>query len=79
LIRQLTACHSSKVLAQQHLRANVSFTTSVSTAARPLVCRFGPLAALLLLVAKSPLRRRALPATRLASPSGAPNSRIKVQ
>jgi hypothetical protein len=54
----------------------MTFTTSLSTAARPLVWRFGPLAALLLLVGSSPLRRRALPATRLASPSGSPNYRI---
>ena len=38
-------------------------------AARPLAWRFGPLAALLILVGRSPLRLRALPATRLAMPS----------
>jgi hypothetical protein len=51
-------------------------TISVNSAARPLVWRFGPLAALLLLAGTSPLRRRALPAARLASPSGAPNCRF---
>ncbi|WP_394509539.1 hypothetical protein [Roseateles sp. DXS20W] len=56
-----------------------SFTTSVNNAARPLVWRFAPLAALLLLVGWSPLRRRALPSARLASPSGAPHCRIQVE
>jgi hypothetical protein len=62
--------------AHQRLVYPATFTTSVRSAARPLVWRFVPLPALLLLVGRSPLRRRALPATRLASPSGAPNCRI---
>ncbi|MCY4753874.1 hypothetical protein [Pelomonas aquatica] len=52
------------------------FTTSVSSAAGPLARRFGLLAALLLLVGMSPLRRRALPAARLGVPSGLPNRRF---
>jgi hypothetical protein len=61
---------------RQYLAPFATFTTSVTNAARPLVWRFDPLAALLLLVGKSPLRRRALPSTRFSSPSGAPNCRI---
>ena len=57
-------------------RLAAAFTTSVASAARPLFRRSEPLAALLLLVGMSPLRRRALPAARLARPSGAPNHRI---
>jgi len=74
----LTARYSAKASMHQHLIQSTTFTTSVISAARPLVWRFGPLAALLLLVGMSPLRRRALPATRLARPSGASNYRIWV-
>jgi hypothetical protein len=52
------------------------FTMLVTNAARPLGWRLGPLPALLLLVGRSPLRRRALTATRFASPSGAPYCRF---
>jgi hypothetical protein len=62
----------------QHLGYFAAITPLVNSAARPLVWRFGPLAALLRLVGMSPLRCRALPAARLASPSGAPNCRFKV-
>jgi len=60
----------------QHRSGLAVFTTSMKNAAHPLGWRFGLLAALPLLVGTSPLRRRALPADRLASPSGAPNCRI---
>ncbi|KQV95013.1 hypothetical protein ASC91_25635 [Pelomonas sp. Root1237] len=60
----------------QHLGVWSVLTTSVNNAARPLVWRFSPLAALLLLVGMSPLRRHALPAARLASHSVVPNCRI---
>jgi hypothetical protein len=60
----------------QRVAAIAAFTTLVTTAARPLVCRFGSLAALLLLAGRSLLRRRALPAPRFGSPSAAPNCRI---
>lgn len=59
----------------QHLVYLATFVTSVNSAARSLVWRFDPLAALLLLVGASPLRRRALPSGRLASPSTVPNYR----
>jgi hypothetical protein len=72
----LTACYSSKVSVHQDLAHDAMFTTSVSSAASPLARRFGPLAALLLLVGMSPLRRRALPAARLGAPSGLPNYRF---
>jgi len=61
---------------RRHQSQQASITTSMSNAARPLVWRFDPLAALLRLVGMSPLRRHALPAGRLASPSDAPNCRI---
>jgi hypothetical protein len=50
--------------------------TPMTSAARPPVWRFDPLAALLRLVGASPLRCRALPPGRLASPSAVPNCRI---
>jgi len=50
-----------------------SFTVLSETASPPLTRRFGPLAALLALAGKSPLRARALPSTRLAWSSGAIN------
>lgn len=56
----------------------MTFTTPTDTAAHPLVCRYGPPAVLLLLAGTSPQRRRALPAARLDSPSGAPNYRFQV-
>jgi len=72
----LTARYASKVLVRQHLAVLAPITTPVNTAARPLVWRFGPLAALLLLAGRSPQRRRALPATCFASPSGMLNCRF---
>jgi hypothetical protein len=72
----LTASCSSKVSAGQALGLGAAFTTSVNSAASPLAWRFGLLAALLLLVGSSPLRRRALPAGRFAMPSGLLNCRI---
>jgi len=60
----------------QQLVLAAMFITLMSGAARPLARRFGPLAALLLLVGTSPLRRRALPAARLDAPSGLPNCRF---
>jgi len=72
----LTARHSSKASSLRHGVGFGPITTPVNTAARSLVWRFGPLAVLLLLAGTSPQRRRALPATRLASPSTAPNYRF---
>jgi hypothetical protein len=60
----------------QHIRAKGPITTSLKSAARPLVWRFAPPAALLLLAGPSPQRRLALPATRLARPSGVPHCRF---
>ncbi|MFG6463173.1 hypothetical protein ACG04Q_16500 [Roseateles sp. DXS20W] len=60
----------------QDLAHGATSATSVSSAAGPLARRFGPLAALLLLVGMSPRRRRALPAARLGAPSGLPNCRF---
>ena len=45
-------------------------------ATQPIAPRYGTLAALLLLVGKSPLRRRALPTHRIAAHSAASNCRI---
>jgi hypothetical protein len=45
-------------------------------ATQPIEPRYGTLAALLLLVGISPLRRRALPAHRIAAHSSASNYRI---
>ena len=45
-------------------------------ATQPIEPRYGTLAALLLLVGISPLRRRALPAHRIATHSAASNYRI---
>jgi hypothetical protein len=60
-------------MSDQHLVGVAAFTTLMITAARPLVCRFGSLAVLLLLVGISPLRRHALPGSRFGSPSAEPN------
>ena len=43
---------------------------------QPIEPRYGTLAALLLLVGKSPLRRSTLPTHRIAAPSAASNCRI---
>ena len=43
---------------------------------QPIEPRYGTLAALLLLVGRSPLRRRALPSHRITSHSAASNCRI---
>ncbi|MFG6458457.1 hypothetical protein [Roseateles sp. BYS96W] len=51
---------------------------SMSNAARLRVWRCDRLAAWLLLAGENPRRRRALPAARLPSPSGAPNCQIQV-
>lgn len=69
----MTACYSAKFSMLQKLMKSATLTTAATSAAHPLVWRFVPLAALLLLVGTRPLRRRALPATRPARPSGAPN------
>jgi hypothetical protein len=46
------------------------------SATQPIEPHYGTLAALLLLVGKSPLRRRALPSHRIAAHSAASNCRI---
>ena len=46
------------------------------SATQPVEPRYGTLAALLFLVGKSPLRRRALPSHRITAHSAAPNCRI---
>jgi hypothetical protein len=63
----------------QHVTYRSTFGTPMTSAAGPLVWRFKPLTALLLLVGTSPLRRHALPAARFASPSGLPNCHIQVE
>jgi hypothetical protein len=49
---------------------------SGENATQPIAPRYGTLAALLLLVGKSPLRRSALPSHRIAAHSAASNCRI---
>jgi hypothetical protein len=46
------------------------------SATQPIEPRYGTLSALLLLVGKGPLRRRALPSHRIAAHSAASNCRI---
>ena len=48
-------------------------------ATQPIEPRYGTLAALLLLVGTSPLRRRALPTHRIAAHSAASNCRIQAE
>jgi hypothetical protein len=61
---------------RQDLAYWMMFATLIVIAAYPLVWRFGSLAALLLPAGASPRRRRALPPTRLARPSGAPSCQL---
>jgi hypothetical protein len=72
----LTASHCREGFVPIEISLSACHHPAGENAAQPIEPRYGTLTALLLLVGISPLRRRALPAHRIAAHSAAPNYRI---
>ena len=79
MIRQLTAYRRWQTCMNIEFSTHNCMHRFGERATHPIAPRYGTLAALRLLVGMSPLRRRVLPAHRIAAHSGVFNCRIKVQ